>query len=74
MQNDLTQAIERARARLGKDRWLVSSPREHSAAIYHELCRADSGCQRTGAASDDLLPPCQASATFVSRRACRAAG
>lgn len=73
MEDSLATAWERARAQMGEEQWLVASPRERSAAIYHQLCRLDSGCQRIGAASDMLLPPCQAPDGFVARRACQAA-
>lgn len=69
----LAQAIEAARAAVGEMQWLVLGPRERTAAIYHHLCRLDSGCQRVGGPSDMLLPPCRAANSFIARRACRAA-
>ena len=74
MSDDLASAIENARLRLGGADWTKLSPREQSTEIYHELCRMDSGCRRTGEASDMLLPPCPASSSFVARRGCRVAG
>lgn len=74
MAGSLEAAFEWARTQMGEARWVVASPGERSAAIYHQLCRIDSGCQRQGTAADMLLPPCQASASFIGRRACRAAG
>jgi len=44
--------------------------REITAEIYQELCRLDTGCQRTGLPSDKLLPPCRASESFRARRRC----
>lgn len=73
MQDKLARAAELARRHLGEAQWLYASPRERSAAIYHQLCRVDSGCERTGTAADMLLPPCPASAQFICRRACEAA-
>lgn len=74
MPDNFRLAMERAKARIGDMQWFTASPAERSALTYHELCRLDSGCQRTGAESDALLPPCRASATFIARRACAVAG
>jgi hypothetical protein len=54
---------------MGQPRPQVES-RTMIAAIYQELCRLDSGCQRTGLPSDELLPPCRGSAAFRARRGC----
>jgi hypothetical protein len=56
-------------ARMGRPQE-QAEPREMNAAIYRELCRLDCGCQRTGLPSDELLPPCRASAAFRARREC----
>jgi hypothetical protein len=74
MSDTISTAIDNARSRYNGGGWEYVPARERSEAIYQELCRLDSGCQRTGRASDMLLPPCQASATFVARRRCRLAG
>jgi hypothetical protein len=67
------EAADRAQA-ANAPAWPGMSPSARSAAIFHELCRMDSGCRRTGTEADANLPPCPASDTFVARRSCRLAG
>jgi hypothetical protein len=50
--------------------WIQPEQRNSIAAVYQELCRLDTGCQRTGRPSDSQLPPCRASAVFRARRGC----
>ena len=72
--DQLDQAYRTAVAKRGQDGWDTLPRKEQSAAILHELCRLDSGCQRTGAASDARLPPCPASLDFRARRRCTVSG
>lgn len=72
--DNLAAAIDLARRAVGPEAWVTLRPAERSAAIYHELCRLDSGCRRTGTAADRDLPPCPASDGFIARRGCRLAG
>ncbi|MCC6718063.1 MAG: hypothetical protein IT555_09270 [Acetobacteraceae bacterium] len=74
MSESFSVALERAQQRTGDTVWPLLSPAERSAALYHELCRIDSNCKRTGTAADAALPPCPASESFIGRRACRLAG
>lgn len=73
MSESFDLALERARAS-NPEAWAGMSPGARTAAIYHEMCRMDSGCQRTGTAADADLPPCPASDDFIARRGCRLAG
>ena len=66
----VSQAIEIVRQRDRDSVWMQMERGKHTSAIYHELCRLDTGCQRTGVPADKLLPPCPASATFRFRRGC----
>jgi hypothetical protein len=50
--------------------WMQAEQRNSIAAVYQELCRLDTGCQRTGLPSDNQLPPCRATAVFRARRGC----
>ena len=70
----IDQACRNAVAKRGPDGWAALARKEQSAAILHELCRLDSGCRRTGAASDASLPACPASLTFRARRRCTVSG
>ena len=65
------RAIEIAQQKYGEDVWEFTEPRAKAAAIYHYLCRLDSGCKRSGLPSDELLPPCCATESFRTRRGCR---
>jgi len=66
-------AAAQARATHGAA-WQHMEPKARTAAIFHALCRLDSGCTRTGTAADQDLPPCPASESFIARRNCRFAG
>lgn|GEM_PF-4761968 len=70
----LDHAYSTAVAKRGDEAWAKLPRSEQSAAILHELCRIDSGCRRTGAASDASLPPCPASLAFRARRRCTVGG
>lgn len=71
--DSISVAIDAARDRYGIEAWGLLEQSERSAAIYHELCRIDSKCQRTGDAGDLLLPPCPASPMHIARRKCKLA-
>ena len=66
-------AHQQARTNLGPA-WDGMSPGARTAAIFHEMCRMDTGCQRTGTAADANEPPCPASDDFIARRGSRFAG
>jgi len=70
--NRVKHAVERAEARYGQEVWIGLEPSRRTAAIYSELCRLDSGCQRTGGKSDKRLAPCLANDSFRLRRGCTA--
>ena len=72
--NAFSHAMELARARHEPREWEAMAPADRTAAIYHEMCRIDSRCPRTGTATDAGLPPCPASDIFVANRRCRLAG
>ena len=73
MSESFDLALQRART-INAAVWDGMSPGARTAAIYHEMCRMDTGCQRTGTAADHDLPPCPASDDFIARRGCRFAG
>jgi len=73
MSDSFALSLGRARESNGPA-WDVMSPAQRNAAIFHQMCRADSNCRRTGTAADRDLPPCPASDAFIARRACRLAG
>jgi hypothetical protein len=50
--------------------WMQAEQRNSIAAVYQELCRLDTGCQRTGLPSDRQLPLCRGNAVFRARRGC----
>jgi hypothetical protein len=72
--NAFARAMAEVRAQHTPREWEVMAPSERTAAIYHEMCRIDSRCPRTGTAADAGLPPCPASDTFIANRRCRLAG
>jgi hypothetical protein len=72
--NGFTRAMDAARARVSAQEWEAMLPRDRTAAVYHEMCRLDSKCPRTGTAADADLPPCPASDAFIASRRCRFAG
>jgi hypothetical protein len=72
MPASFADAMERAQAHHAAE-WQSMPPAARTAAIFHELCRMDSGCRRTGTAADADLPPCPASDDFIARRNCRLA-
>ncbi len=65
-----TQAIRTAQAQYSPERWNELSPQQQSAAIYHELCRIDTGCRRGRVPAGTRLPPCKAPRDFRDRRGC----
>ena len=67
------EAITLARAEHA-DAWPTMAQSARTAAVFHYLCKLDTGCQRTGTDADAALPPCPASDSFIARRACRLAG
>jgi len=73
MSGSFAAALDEARAAHGAA-WASLSQGARTAAIFHALCRMDSGCRRTGTAADEGLPPCPASDAFIARRGCRFAG
>ncbi len=74
MSDHFVAAVSLAREGLEAGVWEAMSPAARTAAIFHQMCRLDSGCQRTGTTADAGLPPCPASDAFIARRACRLAG
>ena len=68
------RALESARSRYPDPVWIALDRGARAAALYHELCRIDSGCQRTGGAADEALPPCLAAESFIARRYCAVSG
>lgn len=72
--NTFARAMALARDRHAPREWEALSRADRTAAIYHEMCRIDSRCPRTGTAADADLPPCPASDTFIANRRCRLAG
>lgn len=72
--NGFTRAMAAVRARIAAPEWEAMPPKERTAAVYHEMCRLDSKCPRTGTAADAGLPPCPASDAFIASRRCVLAG
>jgi hypothetical protein len=66
----IAEAIRNAQQREGLQQWAMMKSCEQTSAIYQELCRIDTGCQRTGSPADAALPPCPASTAFRIRRRC----
>jgi hypothetical protein len=70
----LDRAYACARRKYSALDWITLDRRARAAAVYHELCRLDTGCRRNGDAADEALPACKASYSFIARRYCPVSG
>jgi hypothetical protein len=64
------RALVMAQAQYGTQRWGEMPIQQQTAAIYHELCRIDTGCQRGRTPAGKRLPSCAAPQSFKNRRGC----
>ena len=49
--NGFSRAMDAARAKVNAQEWEAMLPRDRTAAVYHEMCKLDSRCPRTGTAA-----------------------